>query len=221
MNLGRVKQRVVDNTSRTDKTDTISELIESGLREIQRHHDFRSLREIVSTTVGIGDYSIPIPAGTHKMFRVILVNGVLSREITLYAPARFKSSYPTPEVMISGIPCIGTEEGSTITIVPPSNAEYEIRIARIKLLAIPLDDLSTFPIPGLDEFLVAYATAGIFLVLGNMNMTNLWSQQYAMKLAGLIKEDMNQPEIFQAGGLAWPEGSITVAPWLDPFAGRM
>lgn len=171
-----------------------------------------------------GASSVSLPSNFHRLSEVRLVvedSPLLSREICVKPKTYLVKHFPAIEDENPGKPTYGYLQGTTLFLIPLSDADYTVRMTYYKLHPDLSADSSECEIRHAGECVAAWASYWVFHALEQTDSAAQWLTSYRMLLATAIKVDKDNSatnyEAIQRGSSPGPVREY----WNDPFAKRM
>lgn len=210
------------STGRTDKDAVIANGLTLALEEISQIHLFRSLAvESAALAIASSEGSVALPSDVFQVNTARLINSTNSSEIELWTKREINSHWPNPSEDPEGIPRYGYIYGSSLYVIPYSDAAYSIIIDYYKLATLASGDSSIPTITHISSYLVAWASAFVLRSLEAFESAALWQKEADRALLVAISGDNKRVGIkLQAKPF---RGTPVLAPpqyWNDPFVRR-
>lgn len=222
----QIRNAVIDNTNRTDKTSVINNGINFALAEAAKRHQWYSLRTALASTINVGNVSISMPADFYRLVEIRLIDAAanaLSYPMRVVPRGQFLRRFPNVSGMSAGgRPMLGYEENGIFYFAPKSSGTYTVAGTYQKTFPVLSADGDNNPIVELDLFTIAFATGYLFKSIQMFDASGSWMQDANSLLENAIRSEKNRPATtYMMEEFAQPaDGSESVEPWSDPFAGH-
>jgi hypothetical protein len=190
-----LREAVVDNTSRDDKTSQINRLLYRGLQNIARRHPFRELCVDADVTItAAGDSSVSLPSSAVSVRSIVLENGTSSYELNLLSKFEFEQIHPMVSSEGNGYPTDAWLDYSTslLHFASPANASYVLRVSHAKDPSDFASDSTESPLLHANEALIAWATMRLFQSLQMHEDASYWDGVFREELAIAINADYDK-----------------------------
>lgn len=224
MNRSEIRNLVVENTRRTDKTSLINSAINIAVAELSSQRTWSDLQLEADLTTTASVASVDLPSDYHRLVEgrlVVAGSNFLSRQIQIYPKTWVVKHYPNPENIAVGKPVLGYLEGTKLFLVPYPDDAYTLKITYFRLHPALATDSDTVLIRHGSQAVVAYATAWTFRAIEKHQDAAEWMQTYAQLLATAKEVDTSNSAVQR---VAEPRGAavpLVQEYWLDPFTKHM
>ncbi len=221
MTRAELRQAIIDNTGRTDKSDVANRALDLALTDMSLHHPFRLLRkEVASLDFSTSSSSMVLPEDTFKLVSLTLVDGTSSLMLTGVHKNQMGSVIgDVPASELTGRPRFYYEENNVIFFDRSADVDYVFK-ATIDVLPLAFaSDSDRHPVPFLDAPLIAFGTAYVFRSLEQFENSREWMGEYMRALKAAIIADERTPnkQFIAEDYSSSPAPSGSPPPWLDPF----
>ena len=219
MTRAELQTIVETNVGRTDRTTTIQNGLNLGIRRYTTRHPFQELITLSSVTGSVSGVSIAIPSNTWRVIDLRVIDGTSSYRIPLinWREAMFK--FPNVSACSSGKPTVGWVRDAIYFDVPLSSA-YVFSVLTWRYQGSYTGDSDSCLVSKLDEALVGYATSFAFRSLQLYTDSDQWLRlaeesyrQAYLSDASIVGQDL----VF---GWSADQGPISSSPQLDPLLER-
>lgn len=194
MTKSELRDLVRSNTNRQDKDSVADSALSLGLEKSAMMHDFQSMRIQSDVRVSANEISVALPDDLWKLREARVINiqntqlvSILELRDQQWILERFES----PSTMI-GRPTFGYIQNRSLYIVPKAQESYDLRMSYTRLPTL-VSDTDSVEITGLDEALVAYATAFVFRSVQLFQDAQTWMTEFYRALDSAIQHDRRQP----------------------------
>lgn len=218
---------VIGNVGRTDKDSLINTYFQLALDDAMTRHGFRDSLEAADVSAALDADSVTLPAGTMKVFEVRVIDpsaGSNSQKLQISSKKVVVGLYPSVTDYPSSQPQVGYFDGNRLFFYPKANKAYTIRFTISKQVGDDFDsDSKENPIRILDNALISYATAYLFMGLEQFDAGALWMRRYEIDLTKAIAVDERNPARdlhFRPHQALVDMSRLTPEYWKDPFVGH-
>lgn len=223
LTLAQLRAAVILNCQRADKADLIDIALNFGLTEARARHPFAAERAEVPVTLAVDDTSFSLPQGMTNVsdIRVVNTDGFLVHQLRLESKNTLIRQVPSlGRENVSGTPAYGYEEAGVIHFGPKASQEFTMLVTG-DITEISLDDDDAGAgIKGIDEALVAYATAYLFRSIQQNEEAGVWESVWERRILNAIRNDKSRSgERRQLEAFPGPPKGFTIDPVKDPFYG--
>jgi len=222
--LAQLRTLVQANCNRPDKTAVVDAGLNFGLDELTRRHTWRARRSEVPVAIAMDDLSFTVPDGlTHVSdIRVMNSDGIMVHKLCVRAKNTLIRDYPQlTHSNISGTPAYGYEEAGIVYFFPKAAQVFTMLVTGDTQGGSMVDDTDGPGIEGVDEALVAYATAYLFRSIQQNEEAGVWEMNFERRAQTAMRDDKRraleerQLEPFR------PSDELTIVdPIKDPFYGQ-
>jgi len=204
---------------RTDLNDRLVRFLNIAQDRITAAHDFRELRKLSTTTTTADDKYIGLPSAPRQIYSLRLIDGTLSRKLTLVPARDWDRVIPYPEALSTGRPTKYTIWQSTIELyrIPDDTYTLELRwLASPTAFSSDSDVVSDFNEK--DGVIIAYATSWAFASLGDKERAAYWYTIGKQMLGEAILRDQPYEDMDIAPGFEQFKGAVYSSDyWANPF----
>lgn len=221
--LSELQTAVIANTQRSDKLSVITDGLNFGIDELTRRHVFRALRTEVSVEVVADDSQFPIPEGMTHVSNIRVLNGeTLVHTLCVKSKNTLMREFPSlGRELSTGTPAHGYEEAGIIHFFPTASQTFTMLVTGDGQGGHMESETDTPGIEGIDEALIAYATAHVFRSIQLYEDSGFWEGTFERRAITAIRNDKRQAaEIRQLEPFPGPSGVPDVDPTKDPFYGQ-
>ena len=186
---------VINIGGRTDKTSTINQGLNFGLKEYSQIYDFKTRKvpeDSVNLVKGIGSYTIPssdVNENIPRILEIRLINGTESHAIIIKDKKWITDRWPNPGADNDSIPAYAYQENEVLHFVPYPDSAYEIAYTYIPDEVDFSGDAEENPLYLLDNSLVSYATAFAFDSMELFQQGARWKQKADRQAGIAFKRD--------------------------------
>lgn len=227
MNFSDLQTAVIDRTGRPDKVTVIQDALNNGLKKLMRSHPFDKMRKTATLVYNSGDTQVAMPSDVHQLVTVTFQDPSIptaSYPLILIRKTQFLKMFPNVTgSVISGraLFCCRDDQNQVLLLDRHSIGTFHIVITYTfhQKFVLPTDEPL---IPGVDEALVAYATASVYRAIQMYDDAKAWDMQFAVLMRDLVldvEREIGLSTVAKEFENARPRSS-TNPPWLDPFDGR-
>ena len=175
---GEIKQFVIDNTGKSNKSDLVETLCDIALKEAMSRHKFTDADSFITSTVPLtkGSGRLILPDGTKNIEAIIYHlkdKTDVSFRLILKTKYWFRKNVGTGEEIQSGLPRYGVREGNSILLDCLLDDDYDFIIDHT-INPTFTSDTDTCPIDILDTFVAYYVVANVFLSIEDMHNFGIW-----------------------------------------------
>lgn len=212
-----LRTRVASRTGRGSEVNFISivnDAFDEFLRRCARMHDFREMRSTVTLAFSTGDYykSLPLTSllGFETSIHHILgVSGYLTTSAENVFPVKLKSEewlnrrFPDRirSTAISQAPAFAARVGSRLDLQAPASDGYTLSLRVSSLPLVFANDVTSNPIPSLDEALVRYGTYMVYESVEAYDLADRNQNAAVTLFSEAVATEITDPaEIFQHEG---------------------
>lgn len=224
MNREAIRELVVANSGRDDKTTLMNSLINVAARKLSSEHLWLDLMTEADLGLETGGAHVDLPSNFHRLAEVRLIvddSPLLSREISVKPKTYIVKQYPNINDENTGKPVYGYLQGTKLYLLPLSDGDYTIRITYFKLHSDFSTDATECEIRHGGEAVAAYATHLLFMSLNMTEDAASWLAVYTQLKDAAIKVDKdNSATNYEA----IPRGRsprVSHDPQNDPFVRRL
>ena len=139
--------------------------------------------------------SYVLPSTTLRVTSAILVDGVLTKRLSLKTRDWIDEHYPHPEEDLTGHPHYGFTEGGRLYVVPWCSGAYEVRLTISELPTMASSDASEPTLTTANYALICWATSHMFDQLEKELSADRWMRRYYTARADAIESDMRKPAV--------------------------
>lgn len=223
MTLAQLRTLVQANVNRPDKTVVVDAGLNFGLDELTRRHTFKGRRSEVPVAIATGDTSVSVPEGMTNVSNLRLQNSDASVVSTICFKAKNVLLRQFPQLTIAniqGMPAYAYEEAGQIFFFPEASQEYTLLVTGDSQGGFLAAETDTVGIDGIDEALVAYATAYVFRSIQQNEEAGIWGANFERLAVTAIRNDNRRSgEERQLEGFPGPPKGYNSDPTTDPFFG--
>ena len=188
-----LRQLVLYNTGRTDRTDQVNSLLDLGLIEIAKRHVFSDLKLETTTAITTSDNSISLPTAGYTLLEARVIDPTVADDgypLEVLDKRDFLNFHPNLSNETDGEPVQGYVENATLHFGPPSIGDREIHLTMYNMPTGFASDATENPIRTSDTALVSWVTSMLFMSLEQFESASLWTQRFlSVDLPGLIDAD--------------------------------
>ena len=221
LTLTELLTRVGYNTNRSDLTTRVTAYLNDGLREMARRHQWRDLHIERSATLTAGTYRYAFPSDMDKFMGIRIIDDAESEWLKARTKSWLNRYEPYPDGESTAKPEFVCVDGGYFEVYPRPDEAYTVWINITKWPAT-LSNLSDTPdIDGVDDVLVAYATAQAFLSLGQHENGQQWIMEFERRFRSARLQDGDWPTLDTPRDGVVSEGAVGLPNdyWLRPDVG--
>lgn len=224
MNRAQIRELVLENTRRTDKTGLMNLAINAALQKVSSDHLWIDLMVSADLAIVANDASVAIPSNCHRLADARLIvagSPSMSRGIKVRPRTWVNQWYPSPSDQPTGKPVYAYLEGSSLYFVPLSDGSYTVRVAYYRLHPDLTADTDECLIRHAGQCVAAYATHWVFKAIEQHENAAQWAGLYVdlFRSAKKVDKDNAATKFY---GIPRGEEPPSNANWQDdPFVKTM
>jgi len=223
MMKSELRDLVIGNTGRTDKTDLINDSLDFGLTTISKISLFDDLRKQAEVSLASGISSVQLPSDVFQIVEIRFIDPAAptnSYQMILWRKREFTKRFPNVAgSLITGKPLNCYREKSSLFFDRILQFPYTLRLTYYYLDVFENDSDSPSLI-GIDEALVAYATASVYRSIQMYKDAEYWDSQFKALINNFkLANDAEVAAVVACEPWRRDNRPNPNAPWLDPFQG--
>jgi len=220
MTRSELRSEVEERTGRTDKSTRIDTLLDLGIRELTKYHDFEEIRAESDLTTVASQAYVALPTNTRSVVEARMIDGTNSWPLVIKRKKWLTDRIPNVSALSEGKPVYAYKEGDNFYLLRIPDDAYTVRVTVYPKPSDFASDATENPVELLDEALIGYAAEGVLLGVEEYEAAAQWNPRWKAALLQAIRQD-NRSHVDVVGE---PHGAVlsdtNPTPWLDPFVGH-
>jgi hypothetical protein len=187
----QIRNLVIANTGRSDKTVVINAKLDSALQEVAKVRRWKSLRANVDLAIVAGDWWVTLASDHSTLLKVRVINGSQSYDLPIKTKGEVDRVFPNPVAEATGMPSICYEDEAKLYFAPKINQSLTLKVDYVRseeLLSFATDSTAN-PIKHTDRVLECMVTRDLFLSIEQFDSASVWDGMLNRALGLAISKD--------------------------------
>ncbi len=218
----QIRNLIVENTGRTDKTSLINDAIDIALEEISSGHLWSDLLVEATATLTAAAGSVTLATDLRRLTEIRVLDGTSSRPIAMRRKTWLLQKFPNPAASSDAKPVYGYLEGITLHVIPEADVQYTLEYTYYRTHPALAADGDSPLIRNISTTVIAYASFWVWNAIEREAEAKRWFDTYQTLLRNAKQLDRADSAVVveaeQRGQFINPNAPLEY--WLDPFARR-